>query len=231
MCPETLRASVPARQKPGMRVGIFGGTFDPIHCGHLRLAEMARDLVRLDQIFFITSVQPPHKSNSTSANFLDRHAMVALALAGQAEFIPSSLEYERSGKSYSVDTLRHFRNIMPEDVQLFFLIGIDAFLDISTWKEHHKLLELCDFLVFSRPGFETLQLQDKLPEEWISRIRGNLPSVDMERWLSHGVFCVPGLHSPISATGIRHRIRQGNPIDGMVPAAVAEYINKTGLYR
>jgi nicotinate-nucleotide adenylyltransferase len=231
MCREPLPAAAALGPKTGMRVGIFGGTFDPIHCGHLKLAEMARDLVRLDRIFFITSVQPPHKSNSTSANFLDRHAMVALALAGQAGFIPSSLEFERSGKSYSVDTIRHFRNIMPEDAELFFLIGIDAFLDISSWKEHHQLLDLCDFLVFSRPGFDPLQLREKLPREWKSRIRQDLPSIDKESRSSHGVFCVFDLQNPLSATGIRTRIKQGRPIDGMVPAAVEEYIDKTGLYR
>lgn len=192
---------------------------------------MARDLALLDQIFFITSVQPPHKANSTSANFLDRHAMVALALAGQAGYIPSSLEFERSGKSYSVDTIRHFRNILPEDAALFFLIGIDAFLDISTWKEHHKLLDLCDFLVFSRPGFELLQLKERLPSEWMFQIRQDLPSACREGRPSHGVFCVSGLQNPLSATGIRDRIKQGKSVDGMVPPAVAEYIGKTGLYR
>jgi nicotinate-nucleotide adenylyltransferase len=214
-----------------MRVGIFGGTFDPIHCGHLSLAEQAKKLAQLDQVLFITSVLPPHKTYTTHANFLDRHAMVALALAGQKDFIPSSLEFERSGKSYSVDTIRHFRETLPPDSALFFLIGLDAFVDISTWKEHNHLLNLCDFLVFSRPGFDGSQLYEKLPAEWVGQIHDGFHFSPQPGTQKHGVFCINSLQNPLSATVIRDRIKHGKSVQDMVPPAVEEYIGKTGLYR
>jgi nicotinate-nucleotide adenylyltransferase len=214
-----------------MRIGIFGGTFDPIHRGHLALAELALKKARLERIFFVTAVYPPHKSHSTSANFLDRHAMVALALSGRNEFVPCSLEYERLGQSYSIDTLRHFREIMPPKASLFFLIGMDAFLEIATWKENDHLLDLSHFLVFSRPGSSTDQLKERLPKEWLSRIEAENGLDDAPESGPHRVFCLTGLEEPISATQIREQLQMGQTIESLVPTTVADYIGKVNLYR
>ena len=141
-----------------LRLGIFGGTFDPVHLGHLQIAKIALKLASLDQVHFVTSVHPPHKSEKTHANFLDRHAMVALAVKGQKHFVPSSIEADRPGKSYSIDTIHHFRRYAGVQGKLFFIIGSDAFLEITSWKDYEQFPSLCNFLVFARPGFRTNEL-------------------------------------------------------------------------
>jgi nicotinate-nucleotide adenylyltransferase len=213
-----------------LRLGLLGGTFDPIHRGHLDIAETAIRVADLDAVYFVTSVNPPHKSDRTHANFLDRHAMVALALAGQPKLIPSSLEYDRVGKSYSIDTVLQFKQMAGPASQIFFLIGMDAFLDLSSWKDYERFPELCSFLVFARPGYDENAVAGWLPEEF--RLRRLDPHQPQSPMLADGkgFFVLRDFASPISATELRARIRNRQPIGVWVSPRVEEYISKTGLY-
>lgn len=214
-----------------MRLGLLGGTFDPIHMGHLQMAETALRLERLDIVHFVTSVNPPHKSEKTQANFLDRHAMVALALADKPKFIPSSLEYDRAGKSYSIDTVRRLRQLAGKSGSLFFLIGLDAFLDIPSWKDYQQFPDLCSFLIFTRPGYDDQELVSKLPD--LFQLKSC--SIDLEQKfkgkLGSSIIFVKGFSNQISSTEIRERIRQGKSVSGWVPEGVLGYLKKTKLYK
>jgi nicotinate-nucleotide adenylyltransferase len=214
-----------------LRLGILGGTFDPIHLGHLHLATIARDLASLDQVHFVTSVIPPHKTEKTHANFLDRHAMVALALRGQKHFVPSSIEADRPGKSYSIDTVRHFRCYARDRGELFFIIGLDAFLEITSWKDYEQFPSLCSFLVFARPGFKATELGHPFYKDfsWKPLKKGRVSG--KKGPLDRGMYLVRSFSSPISSTGIRQKVQQGRSIIRFVPKGVQEYIDKVGLYR
>ena len=214
-----------------LRLGIFGGTFDPIHHGHLHLATIARELASLDQVHFVTSVIPPHKSEKTHANFLDRHAMVALALRGQRHFVPSSIEADRVGKSYSIDTVRYFKRCAGVAGELFFIIGLDAFLEITSWKDYEQFPSLCSFLVFPRPGFRITELGRPVYQNysWKPLMKGRISG--KKKPLDRGIYLVRSFSSPISSTRIRQKIQQGHSIIRFVPKGVQEYIEKVRLYR
>ena len=213
-----------------VRVGLLGGTFDPIHRGHLQLAEAALRVAGLEKVYLVTSVRPPHKTRKTEANFLDRHAMVALAALDHPRLIPSSLEYGREGKSYSVDTIRQFKQRLGAASEVFFVLGIDTFLDISSWKDFERLPRLCRFLVFSRPGFDESQLALRIP-------RGFLESacvIDERNPISlaphRRCYLYREFSNGISSSEVRERIRRGQSVNDMLPPAVLEYIGKNRLY-
>jgi len=214
-----------------LRFGIFGGTFDPIHLGHLHIATIALELASLDQVHFVTSVNPPHKTERTYANFLDRHAMVALALKGQKHFVPSSIEADRPGKSYSIDTLRHFRRHAGGKGNLFFIIGLDAFLEITSWKDYDQFPSLCSFLVFARPGFRMDEPDHRFFKNlsWKTLTRDGVSG--QKEPLDHGMYLVRGFSSSVSSTEIRLRVQRGRSITRCVSREVDEYIHKVGLYR
>ena len=212
-----------------MRLGLLGGTFDPIHLGHLELAKTALHVARLDAIHFVTSVNPPHKSEKTQANFLDRHAMVALALNGDSRLIPSSVEFDREGKSYSIDTVLQLKHLSGGIAEIFFLIGLDAFIELPTWKEYHRFSELCSFIVFGRPGYPENLTQD-LPEALRPKPIGSGERTAMLTEADRGFFLLKDFSNPLSSTEIRSAIRAGRSICETVPPDVEEYILKTKLY-
>ena len=213
-----------------MRVGLLGGTFDPIHWGHIHVADKALRLAALEEVHLVTSVNPPHKGQQTKANFLDRHAMVSLASVNRPHLIPSSLEHGRAGKSYSVDTIRQFKQLRGASSEVFFVMGIDTFLDISSWKDCHRLPRLCRFLIFSRPGFDESQLELKIPEGLLKTVcvidDRNPISLDPD----HRCYLYRKFSNELSSSGIRERIRRGEPVTEMLPPAVLEYIRKNQLY-
>jgi nicotinate-nucleotide adenylyltransferase len=216
------------REHP-LRLGLLGGTFDPIHIGHLELAETALHVARLDAIHFVTSVNPPHKSEKTQANFLDRHAMVALALRGDSRLIPSSVEFDREGKSYSIDTVLQLKHLSGGNAEIFFLIGLDAFIELPTWKEYHRFSELCSFIVFGRPGYPENLTQD-LPEALRPKPIGSGEKTAMLTEADRGFFLLKDFSNPLSSTEIRSAIQAGRSIRETVPPDVEEYIIKTKLY-
>ncbi len=197
-----------------LRIGILGGTFDPIHNGHLAVARAARRRYRLDLVYFIPCGQPPHKQQRSLSPFLHRFAMVALACSDEPTFVPSLLEagpnLRGQQKSYSIDTVRRLRRLAPR-AKLYFVLGADAFLYLPMWKNVRQLVRLCDFIVATRPGTDLRQAG-----------RMALPHA--------AVHLLGGVHVNVSASGIRQAVRRGRSLAGLVPSAVAEYIGKMRLY-
>jgi len=213
-------------------IGLFGGTFDPIHLGHLRAAAEVRRLASLDRILFIPSYLPPHKTPGAAAPAADRLRMVELACLRRAGFEASPLEVEARGKSYSIVTQRKVRSLSP-GARLFFILGVDAFLDIGTWHEYGKLLEECRFIVTGRPGFELERARGVLGGRLGQKIgalvdAGSLVGPVPPRFR---IILVPIRALDISSTAVRDLARRGRPLDGLVPRAVAAYIREHRLYR
>ena len=192
-----------------MRVGVMGGTFDPIHFGHLRAAENAREALDLDVVRFVPASVPPHRPGA-AGSALDRYAMVALATAAHPSFVVSDVEIRRDGPSYTADTLAALRSAAPHE-ELYLIVGSDTFPEIRTWRDPDRILSLCRLAVVHRPG-EVRQAE--------------APEFPAER-----VFWVEGAGLHVSATDIRRRVREGHSVRYLVPDGVADYIRKRGLYR
>lgn len=213
-------------------IGLFGGTFDPIHLGHLRAAAEVRRLARLDHILFIPSFLPPHKSPGASAPAADRLRMVELACQRRAGFEVSPIEVEAREKSYSILTLCKVRAMVP-GARLFFIVGVDAFLDIGTWHKYEKVLAECCFIVTGRLGFELERARDVLGGRLRAKIgplaeAGSLAGPVPPRF---GIILVAIRGLDVSSTAVRDRARRGLSLEGLVPRAVAAYIRERQLYR
>ena len=195
------------------KVGIMGGTFDPIHYGHLLAAEECRRQLGIDRIVFIPTGSPPHKERRAVTSAEDRYAMTLLATAGVAEYSVSRTEIDRQMPTHTVDTLMEFINsgIAPEN--LFFITGLDAMLSISEWWEYERLPSLCTLVTATRPGYD-LNGIDRLPGD----ILANLKVVEIPQFA-------------ISSTEIRQRARDGRGIRFLVPHLVEIYIESAGLYK
>lgn len=198
------------------RIGLMGGTFDPIHYGHLVTAEAALASFDLDQVIFVPSGKPPHKKNYHVSPSEDRYLMTILAVATNAHFRVSRVEMERRGYTYAIDTVKAFRKDYGDEAQLFFITGADAILEILTWHKVEELLELCQFIAATRPGFD-LRALDSVTKE-LPDLNGKLHFLE-----------VPAL--AISSTDIRQRVADGRPIKYLLPETVEYYIYKTNLYR
>ncbi|MEK7280266.1 MAG: nicotinate-nucleotide adenylyltransferase [Nitrospirota bacterium] len=214
-----------------MRIGILGGTFNPIHNCHLAVAEETLKKASLDLILFIPSGNPPHKDEKDIIEPKDRHEMVLLATKEDPRFRVLDLEVSRPGKSYSVETIREVKSIYEDKNELFFIVGIDAFLEISTWKDAELLLSLCNFLVISRPGFSFSDI-NKVPflKGIIGRreaVTGNIRVSIVPNYSISFVEVSPCL---ISSTEIRERLRKGRPVTGLLPRSVESYIMEKKLY-
>ena len=233
-----------------MNIGLFGGTFDPIHKGHLALAEAARDRCRLGRILFAPTNLPPHKSAQPIASYFHRYAMTALACAAEKRFVPSLLEAPAefvlqdkkaakasiaSTPNYSIDTIRKLKREIKNSDHLFFLIGIDAFKDIAQWHEAEALFSECEFIVASRPGYSLADVASALPDRLRPRVEVTQP---FSKQPASGDMVLPGatihlldkVKQKVSATAIRAAIRAKRPLHKLVPGSVEEYIKKEGLY-
>ncbi len=203
-----------------LRIGVMGGTFDPIHYGHLVTAEEARVQFHLDRVIFVPSGHPPHKEERKSLDPEFRYLMVVIATASNPFFTVSRMEIDRPGPSYAIDTVRELKRELGDGVELFFITGADAILEILTWKEPEKILEECIFIAATRPGYDLRRLEENLPESEKIRHRTDPRVLIME---------IPAL--AISSTDIRRRVKEGRPIRYLVPEGVAEFIEKHGFYR
>jgi len=242
-----------------MNIGLFGGSFDPIHRGHISLAQAAAERYALRQVLFVPVNVPPHKQKQPITPFVHRYAMVALATQDDKRFLPSLLEAPdvalgpvgppavlgSAGRpraailtqpDYTIDTVRRLKASLKKADRIFFLIGIDAFRDIAKWHEARALLAECEFVVASRPGYSLRDVAEALPE-------GLRPSAAVTKPFhkqpATGDLVLPGVtlhllegvHQNVSATAIRAAAAQGKPLARWLDPRVAEYVKKVGLYR
>ncbi|HEX3351270.1 MAG TPA: nicotinate (nicotinamide) nucleotide adenylyltransferase [Terriglobales bacterium] len=234
-----------------MNIGLFGGSFDPIHHGHVALARAAREGFDLGRIYFVPANIPPHKQRHPLATYCHRYAMVALATMGEKAFVPSLLEAPESaapaggksrkqehalaGANYTIDTVRRLKQSLKKIDRLFFLIGIDAFDEIAQWREPEALLRECEFIVASRPGFSLADVANALPEKLrparaVSQPFARQPAKGDLVLAGATVHLLDSVHQPISATAIRDAVAAKKPLRKFVSAEVEEYIRKEGLY-
>jgi nicotinate-nucleotide adenylyltransferase len=238
----TAQALRTAAKHQPRRIALFGGSFDPIHSGHLVVARTADRRFNFDEMHFIPASRPPHKLKQHLAPFPHRFAMVALACTEHPHFVPSLAEagedFSGTQLHYSVDTVRYFRHLYHgQGDRIFFIIGADAFLDIPTWKEYETLLGLCDFIIANRPGIRAEALRLVIPPDLMGRPNGKKeeetehPSQVVAYLHRTTVHLLENVASDVSATDIRRRAQRGQSIHGLVSARVEEYILKQGLYR
>lgn len=224
-------------QHSALKLGLLGGSFNPIHNGHLTIARLVRDKLRLDQVLFIPTGEPPHKRDGSMAPAKDRHEMVRLAIAGTPSFELSDIEIRRTGKSYSIDTIRELQRQFGPSTELYFLIGLDAFLDLPDWKDPMELLRACRFVVVPRPGQSFRSLADmpllpKLDSHALTQLDTETrPQLDIAVPSCRGIICLPIPPCSTSASDIRQRIKQRASLANMLPPPVESYILQHRLYQ
>lgn len=215
-----------------LKLGLFGGTYNPIHSGHVQAALIIRDRFNLDQVWFIPSRIPPHKGSGEVVSSEHRMNMVRLAVTGFPGLIPSSIELEDEGTSYSILTLGKIKKHFPE-ARLFFILGVDAFVEIDTWRSYEQVLEQCSFIVISRPGYDLQKARDILGGDYAERIWDVAENEDLSQGNEavHRIYLISIDALNIASTQIRKTIRAGRPISGLVPQPVEEYIKEHKLYQ
>jgi nicotinate-nucleotide adenylyltransferase len=215
------------------RLGILGGTFNPIHYGHLAAAEEVRDRLKLDRIVFIPSYLPPHKFEEEVPSAVQRLEMVRLATRGNPFFEPSGIEIDRGGRSYTIDTVETLRRVLPGS-ELFFITGLDSFLDIQTWHRWERLLTLCNFVVISRPGYQFADLAKISFMESASHELAGLDKGELQQAMVRSAALTVYLETiplyDISSTDIRNRVKAGASITYLLPDAIETYIITNKLY-
>lgn len=213
------------------RTGIMGGTFDPIHVGHLDAASAARAALGLDEIWLVPARVPPHRMAAPRASVYHRLAMIGLAAGERPGLVASDLEVHASGPSYTSDTLARLAATGRQPWQIFFITGADAFVEIATWRDYPGLLDRAHFVVVSRPGAPVPTLAARLPALAPRLIP---PGADTESALagrrSTAVILVDAPTTDVSSTDIRARVAAGRSLAGLVPATVERYIRQHGLY-
>jgi nicotinate-nucleotide adenylyltransferase len=219
-----------------MRVAVFGGTFDPVHLGHLAVARAAAEKFKLNQIYFVPADLPPHKQKRKLTDFQHRFAMLALATIHDKRFVPSLLDAHTGRPNYSIDTVRRVKQGLKRLDKMYFLIGMDAFKEIATWRQPEELLAECEFIVASRPGFFLADIGKVLPE---SLRPSPMVLSAMKKSRSNEMFAVPGVtvhllsevDETVSSTQIRAAAsKTKGQLTRYVPRLVAEYIRKQRLY-
>ncbi|MBW2544497.1 MAG: nicotinate (nicotinamide) nucleotide adenylyltransferase [Deltaproteobacteria bacterium] len=209
-----------------MKWGLFGGTFDPVHLGHLRCAEELLELFRLDRIIFIPARVQPLKAGRDIPPFHHRERMLRLAIEGNPSFSISDIENRRGGKSYSIETVRHFLDNSPDGTEFYFMLGQDAFHEIPMWKEWKDLVRLCNFVVMTRPGYETKKLTDTFPPDFASLFQYDSAADGFRGPAGCSIFFRGLTLLDISSTDIRNRVKANLSIRHLVPDPVRDYILK-----
>ena len=199
-----------------IKYGIMGGTFDPIHIGHLVLAEEVRNKLNLDKIIFIPSGNPPHKNSKNVTKSIHRYEMTLLATISNPNFEISSVEIDKTGKTYTVDTIKDLRQKCKTNAEFYFITGADSILDLPNWKNVNELLHLCKFVAATRPGFKLKKMEEKIKE--------------LEELHNKNIYTIIVTALQISSTDIRNRIREGNSVKYLLPETVEDYIYKNKLY-
>jgi nicotinate-nucleotide adenylyltransferase len=209
------------------RIGILGGTFDPIHRGHLDAAAAAEDILGLTQVFVVPSHVPPHRSQPLASSF-HRFAMVALAVAGRPGWRASDVELRSSPPSYTAATLTSFHQRGYHPYELFFVVGADAFVDIQAWKGFPQLLDHAHFVVISRPGTPVTGLPERLPA--LAPRMSEWPATDPELRGAPLIILIDAPTADVSSTAVRERRAAGGSVAGLVDPRVQQHIEQHGLY-
>jgi nicotinate-nucleotide adenylyltransferase len=210
-----------------MRIALFGGSFNPIHLGHLRAAEEDREAMGLDLIYFVPAASPPHKALIRLAAAEHRLQMVRLATKGNRYFMVSDVEVKRGGSSFTVDTVRYFRATMRAQPELFLIMGGDQFAELDTWKEADELTQLCNIIVHSRP---TDEAEAGFPVAILNRFRYVQNDKSYVHPSGHTLNFVATTFFPISASLIRRKLAAGESIRYLVPNDVADYVERHAIY-
>jgi nicotinate-nucleotide adenylyltransferase len=212
------------------RLGLFGGTFNPIHYGHLRSAEEVCEALALNRLWFIPAGHPPHKTAADITSFEVRLEMTRLAVGDHPVMSVSDLEGQRPGRSYSIETLRQIRQEMGPTCELYFILGLDAVLEIASWRDYQDLFTLSHFVVLDRPGYD----RHLLGEVLVTEVHPQFLPLKDERGFRHPsgykVFFQETTLLDISGTRIRNLVPQGRSIRYLLPEAVRRYIIKHNLY-
>lgn len=198
------------------RIGIIGGTFDPIHNGHLIIAENSRKTFNLDKVIFMPAGIPPHKRDKDISSNLHRYNMTLLAINSNQYFLISDLELKKEGISFTIDTIKYLKSIY-DDTDIYFILGSDSLFQIDKWKDYEELLTLCHFVVAKRPSYNNQELENKVDK--------------LNSLYNSSIHIVEGPVLEVSSSDIRERVRRGDSISYLVPRSVEEYIYKHGLYR
>ncbi len=202
------------------KIGIMGGTFNPVHHGHLVTAQEALDQFDLDEVIFIPTGDPPHKIDDLLAHAEDRYLMTVIATSSNSSFFVYRIEIDRKGKSYTIDTVKELRKLFGSDSELYFITGADAILEILTWKNTREIITLAKFIAATRPGYDLSKIKELETTLFDDEDEGDQRIFIME---------IPAL--AISSTDIRQRIKIGRPVNYLVPEGVNNYILKHGLYK
>ncbi|MEA3361983.1 MAG: nicotinate-nucleotide adenylyltransferase [Thermodesulfobacteriota bacterium] len=211
-----------------MRIGLLGGTFNPIHFGHLHIAEEVQNSCDLEQIWFVPTSKPPHKRLAAEVSFAHRLAMVEVALADYPLFYSNDIEGRRGGKSYSVDTLQQLSETYPQH-EYFFIMGLDSFQEIAIWKDYPRLFEFAHIVVAARPGFIG-SLQELLPVAIADRFCYDSDSKNLRFDSGFSLLKVAHTCRDISSTEIRQQLSMNRDVGEQVPLSVLEYIRAHQLY-
>ena len=209
----------------------MGGTFNPIHFGHLRAAEEVAESLRLEQMIFIPAAKPPHKSEVEVVSFDHRWHMMELAIEGNPLFVLSDLEYQRPGISYSVETLTQLAKDRGGSEELYFVLGLDAFLELQTWKSYRELFSLCHFIVVARPGFSPESLDAMLTTQVSDRYSLDIQVQGYRHPSLHTVYYREVTLLDISSSAIRKLLAEGGTVRYLLPEKVEEYIQQQRLYQ
>lgn len=220
-----------------MRIGLFGGTYNPIHLGHLRAAVEVKQGFSLDEIYFIPCAIPPHKQSEQIVGPKERYEMTRVATLNTPGFIASDVELKRSGPSYTIDTILYFKSVLTKNSELYFILGLDAFLEIDTWKSYMDLFPLIPFIILTRPytGHTDPDLRQQQVEEFIdSKISAGYNYVASQSGFFHGkmepVFLFDVTPLEISSSAIRSLIKKGRSVRFLVPDETIDFIKMNGLY-
>ncbi len=201
----------------GKSIAIMGGTFDPIHYGHLVTAQAVKDKFGVEKVMFIPTGNPPHKAGKEVTESEKRYFMTVLATITNLSFEVSRIEIDRAGYTYTIDTIRELRKVFDEDTKIYFITGADAIDKILTWKDPEKLLKMCDFVAVTRPGYNKEELEEHIK--------------NLEKILGGNIHFLEVPYLDISSSDLRERVMENKSIKYMLPEEVENYIYKFGLYR
>lgn len=209
------------KEKKIQSIGVFGGTFNPIHNGHLLIAEEARTRLKLDKVIFIPSANPPHKEMSGLVEGRHRLKMIGSAIKNNPFFMASDIELKRGGRSYSIETIKTLKEKYSKGTKVFFIMGADSILEFMTWKNWEDLLKLCNLVVSPRPGYKVNLNATK------SKMQRKL----CDKSLVKNIYFIETSAFDISSTEVRKSIKKGGSVKYFIPEGVIEYINKNKLYK